>query len=50
VDRCAWFSVVLTTQASVVRLLALAQVAVAAAGHGEESADLPLVDVEEFLY
>jgi hypothetical protein len=50
VDRCAWFSVVLTKQASVVTLLALTQVAVAAAEHEEESADLPLVGVEEFLY
>jgi hypothetical protein len=42
--------VVLTKQAFVVTLLALAQVAVAAAEHEEGSADLPLADEEESLY
>ena len=49
-DKCAWFSVVLTKQASVVTLLALAQVAVAAVEHEEVSADPPPVDEVVFLY
>ena len=41
---------VLTKQASVVTLLALAPVAVAAAGHEEVSADPPPADEVVFLY